>query len=119
MPHAKSTGGCSPLCRLRATAPSSKGSLRGSLSASADGGTRMTRTGIANPAFSFAGVSVRVFPLRADQRALQRLCDTYLNLCPEELHFRPSAPYVLFAALSYARMSYSFESGSPHGGGSQ
>jgi hypothetical protein len=46
------------------------------------------------PPFCFDGTTTRVFPLRAHAHALQRLCDTYLNLFPEEVCFRPAAPYV-------------------------
>ena len=61
------------------------------------------------PPFSFDSVTSRVFPLRAYEHALQRLCDTYLNLFPEEVYFKPSAPYVLLTLLNYGRMSYSTE----------
>ena len=71
------------------------------------------------PPFSFDGVTTRVFPLRAHAHALQRLCDTYLNLFPEEVCFRPSAPYVLFALLNYGRMSYSTETAAHYGWVSQ
>jgi hypothetical protein len=71
------------------------------------------------PPFSFDGVTTRVFPLRAHAHTLQRLCDTYLNLFPEEVYFRPSAPYVLFALLNYGRMSYASETAAHYGWVSQ
>jgi hypothetical protein len=57
------------------------------------------------PRFRFDGVRARVFPLRADPAALQRVCDRYLNLCPDEVSFRPAAPYALLGLLHYRRMS--------------
>jgi hypothetical protein len=71
------------------------------------------------PPFSFDGVTSRVFPLRAYAHALQRLCDTYLNLFPEQVYFRPSAPYVLLTLLNYGRMSYSTEAAAHYGWVSQ
>src|SRR5215510_14342247 len=71
------------------------------------------------PPFSFDGVTSRVFPLRAYAHALQRLCDTYLNLFPEQVYFRPSAPYVLLTLLNYGRMSYSTETQAHYGWVSQ
>ena len=71
------------------------------------------------PPFCFDGTTTRVFPLRAHAHALQRLCDTYLNLFPEEVCFRPAAPYVLLALLNYGRMSYSTETAAHYGWVSQ
>lgn len=71
------------------------------------------------PPFSFDGVTSRVFPLRAYSHTLQRLCDTYLNLFPEQLYFRPSAPYVMLTLLNYGRMSYSTETAAHYGWVSQ
>lgn len=71
------------------------------------------------PPFNFDGVTSRLFPLRAHAHALQRLCDTYLNLFPEEVYFRPSAPYVILALLNYGRMSYSTETQAHYGWVSQ
>lgn len=71
------------------------------------------------PPFCFDGVTSRVFPLRAYDHALQRLCDTYLNLFPEQVYFRPSAPYVLLTLLNYGRMSYSTETAAHYGWVSQ
>jgi hypothetical protein len=58
------------------------------------------------PPFSFDGVTSRVFPLRAHGHALQRLCDVYLNRFPDQLWFRPAAPYVVLTLLNYGQMSY-------------
>ena len=71
------------------------------------------------PPFCFDGTTTRVFPLRAHMHTLQRLCDTYLNLFPEEVCFRPAAPYVLLALLNYGRMSYSTETAAHYGWVSQ
>ncbi|HEU4731218.1 MAG TPA: acetoacetate decarboxylase family protein [Kofleriaceae bacterium] len=71
------------------------------------------------PPFNFDGVTSRVFPLRAHAHALQRLCDTYLNLFPEEVYFRPSAPYVMLTLLNYGRMSYATETAAHYGWVSQ
>lgn len=58
------------------------------------------------PPFYFAGVTARVFPLRASLRALQQFCDSFLNILPEELgRFRPSLPYVYLMMLDYGRMA--------------
>ena len=76
-------------------------------------------TGTKGPPFSFDGVTSRVFPLRAYAHTLQRLCDTYLNLFPEEVYFRPSAPYVMLTLLNYGRMSYSTETAAHYGWVSQ
>src|SRR5205823_4274028 len=76
----------------------------------------------AGPPFNFDGVTVRVFPLRAHAHALQRLCDTYLNLNdqdPDQIQFRPSAPYALLVLLNYGRMSYASESAAHYGWVSQ
>jgi hypothetical protein len=67
------------------------------------------------PPFYFDGVTSRMFPLRAHIHALQRLCDTYLNLFPDEVCFRPSAPYVILALLNYGRMSYATETAAHYG----
>lgn len=75
--------------------------------------------GIKGPPFNFDGVTSRVFPLRAHAHALQRLCDTYLNLFPEEIYFRPSAPYVMLTLLNYGRMSYASETEAHYGWVSQ
>jgi hypothetical protein len=71
------------------------------------------------PPFNFDGVTSRIFPLRAHAHALQRLCDTYLNLFPDEVYFRPAAPYALLALLNYGRMSYSTETQAHYGWVSQ
>lgn len=67
------------------------------------------------PPFSFDGVTTRIFPLRAHRHALQRLCDTYLNLFPDEIQFRPLAPYAILSLLNYGRMSYSTETAAHYG----
>ncbi|HEY2380944.1 MAG TPA: hypothetical protein VGK48_07140 [Terriglobia bacterium] len=58
------------------------------------------------PPFAFNGVSVRVFPLRADLDALQELCNGYLNLVPLEVgNFRAFVPYVYLMVLDYGQLS--------------
>lgn len=74
---------------------------------------------IVGPPFNFDGVTARVFPLRAHAHALQRLCDTYLNLDPDQIYFRPTAPYVMLVLLNYGRMSYASESAAHYGWVSQ
>lgn len=76
-------------------------------------------TATQGPPFSFDGVTSRVFPLRAYSHALQRLCDNYLNLFPDQVYFRPSVPYVLLTLLNYGRMSYSTETAAHYGWVSQ
>ncbi|HEY0476728.1 MAG TPA: hypothetical protein VGD37_04345 [Kofleriaceae bacterium] len=76
-------------------------------------------TSTVGPPFCFDGVTSRVFPLRAYAHALQRLCDTYLNLFPEVVYFRPAAPYVMLTLLNYGRMSYASETEAHHGWVSQ
>ncbi|HEX7841430.1 MAG TPA: hypothetical protein VF469_28350 [Kofleriaceae bacterium] len=71
------------------------------------------------PPFYFDGVTARVFPLRAHANALQRLCHNYLNLFPEQIYFRPSAPYVMLVLLNYGRMSYASETCAHYGWVSQ
>lgn len=74
---------------------------------------------IQGPPFRFDGVTARVFPLRAHGAALQRLCDSYLNLVPEQVSFRPAAPYVMLSLLHYRRMSYRSPASAHHGWVSQ
>ncbi|HEX8111462.1 MAG TPA: hypothetical protein VF516_27215 [Kofleriaceae bacterium] len=74
---------------------------------------------ILGPPFRFDGVTARVFPLRAHAHALQRLCDTYLNLDRDQVCFRPSAPYVLLVLLNYGEMSYASETAAHYGWVSQ
>lgn len=74
---------------------------------------------VQGPPFDFDGVTVRVFPLRAHAHALQRLCDTYLNHDPDQIYFRPSAPYAVLALLNYGRMSYTSEASAHYGWVSQ
>lgn len=57
------------------------------------------------PPFVLDGVVMRIFPLKANMRALTTFCDQYLNLMPPEIAvFRPAAPYVMLAAINYGRM---------------
>ena len=58
------------------------------------------------PPFAFPGVTMRVFPLRADMYVLRRFCERYLNVVPPEVAmFEPYAPYVYLIALHYGRMA--------------
>lgn len=53
----------------------------------------------------FSGVTMRIFPLRANMYRLQRFCDDYLNIAPKEMcRWEPLAPYVLFMVINYGRM---------------
>lgn len=58
------------------------------------------------PPFYFKNVTSCLFPLRAQLNALQRFCDSYLNIIPEELgHFRAAVPYVYLILLDYGQMA--------------
>ena len=60
------------------------------------------------PPFIFNGLSSRVFPLRANLDALQRLCNGYLNFVPESVgRFRASVPYVFLSVLDYGQVAES------------
>jgi len=62
----------------------------------------------AKPPFIFNGLSSRVFPLRANMDALQRLCNGYLNFVPESVgRFRASVPYVFLSVLDYGQIAES------------
>ena len=57
------------------------------------------------PPFEFGGMSARVFPLRANLDALQRLCDSYVNIAPPEIaRFRAAVPYVYLMMVDYGRL---------------
>lgn len=57
------------------------------------------------PPYQFQGVTMRVFPLRANIRRLQIFCNAYLNLAPELYTFRVPLPYVYLSTLYYGRMA--------------
>lgn len=58
------------------------------------------------PPFSFPGMSVRLFPLRANLANLQHFIDAYLNTIPPELgRFRVPAPFVSLMMLDYGKMA--------------
>ncbi len=58
------------------------------------------------PPFVFNGLSSRVFPLRANLDALQRLCNGYMNFVPESVgRFRASVPYVFLSVLDYGQVA--------------
>lgn len=60
------------------------------------------------PPFVFNGLSSRVFPLRANLDALQRLCNGYMNFVPESVgRFRASVPYVFLSVLDYGQVAES------------
>ena len=60
------------------------------------------------PPFIFNGLSSRVFPLRANLDALQRLCNGYMNFVPESVgRFRASVPYVFLSVLDYGQVAES------------
>lgn len=58
------------------------------------------------PPFGFEGLSVRVFPLRANLDSLQQLCNGYVNIVPKEVgRFRAVVPYALLAMLDYGQIT--------------
>jgi hypothetical protein len=58
------------------------------------------------PPFDFQGVSMRVFPLRANMNTLGHFCNAYLNVIPPEVgEFRPAYPIVFLIVLDYGKMS--------------
>lgn len=58
------------------------------------------------PPFNFPGVTMRVFPLKADMYVLRAFCDKYLNVAPPEVaEFEPFAPFVYMIVLHYGKMS--------------
>lgn len=59
------------------------------------------------PPFDFPGVSMRIFPLRADMTRVQTLVDGWINaqLPPEIAYFRAFSPFVTLVALNYGRAS--------------
>ena len=60
------------------------------------------------PPFFFNGMSVRVFPLRANLEALQQICDGMLNIIPPEAgRFRVPAPYVILMVIDYGQIAQS------------
>jgi hypothetical protein len=62
------------------------------------------------PFFTFPKVSMRVFPLRADALALQKLLDDTLNIIPPEIgFFRAALPYVFLLVVDYGHMSVDAE----------
>lgn len=54
---------------------------------------------------AFEGVTLRMFPLRANPHRLKQFCDRYLNIAPQIAHFRPAGPFVFLMAINYGRMS--------------
>jgi hypothetical protein len=60
-----------------------------------------------SPPFDYPGVSMRIFPLRADMTRAQTLVDGWLNalLPPEVAYFRVCTPYVFLVALNYGKAS--------------
>jgi hypothetical protein len=58
------------------------------------------------PPFSFAGMTARVFPLRANIDSLQRFVDNLLNFIPAEVgRFRVPTPYVYLMMLDYGKLA--------------
>jgi len=55
-------------------------------------------------ALEFNGVVMRYLPLEADMSALQKFCDSYLNLAPDFLMFKPVMPYVVMCVANYGSM---------------
>src|SRR5262249_4711324 len=57
--------------------------------------------------FDFQGVTARVFPLKADFRKLQDLCDTQLNTRQgnnPDNEFKPISSYVFLMVIHYDKM---------------
>jgi len=72
-----------------------------------------TRKGIdqilqGKPPVRFPGVTVRVFPLRANMYRLRAFCDAYLNIAPDVVQFRPLFPYVYLMAVNYGQMAAAY-----------
>lgn len=58
------------------------------------------------PPFHFTGVTMRVFPLRANRYLLQRFIDQQLNIIPPDAgQFRVFLPYIYLIIVNYGRMS--------------
>ena len=58
------------------------------------------------PPFHFTGVTMRVFPLRANRYLLQRFIDQQLNIIPPEAgSFRVFLPYIYLIIVNYGKMS--------------
>jgi hypothetical protein len=58
------------------------------------------------PPFDFDGVTLRVFPLRANLYRLQRFVDDYLNIVPPQVaRFRVPLPYAFMSLINYGKMS--------------
>ena len=66
---------------------------------------RRFATVTAPPPFSFSGVTMRFFPLKADFATLARFVDSYLNIAPHFAYFRPSMPFVMLGIINYGKMT--------------
>ncbi len=54
----------------------------------------------------FDGVTIRIFPLRANLSRLETFCNNYLNVAPAEMAcFHPVTPYVFLMVINYGRMA--------------
>ncbi len=60
------------------------------------------------PPVRFEGVTVRVFPIRANMFRLRTFTESYLNVAPDIVRFRPAFPYVYLMAVNYGRMAAEF-----------
>lgn len=59
-----------------------------------------------SPPFVFPGVSLRMFPLKADIYALRTFCSQLVNVAPPEVaEFEPFTPFVFLTVLHYGQMS--------------
>ena len=62
------------------------------------------------PPFSFEGVTMMIFPLRANIARLTEFCDSYLNInakgdeADQLDQFKPAAPIVFMIVLKYGKM---------------
>lgn len=58
------------------------------------------------PPFQFTGVTMRVFPLRANRYLLQRFIDEQLNIIPPDAgQFRVFLPYIYLIIVNYGKMA--------------
>lgn len=60
---------------------------------------------IDQPPFYFRGVTMRIFPVRANLATLGQFCDQYVNFVPGEIaRYEPFVPFVYLCLINYGRM---------------
>lgn len=58
------------------------------------------------PPFTFPGVTLRMFPLKADMYVLRSFCNQLVNIAPHEVaEFEPFVPFVYLTVIHYGRMA--------------